>query len=170
MFDRQDLIRAYLGAQKRGYGGYYAESPTFNAALAAYYSSLLDGLQQLFGLRLNGRDLGGVPRPSLLMLFRSTAESLLTLRTPWSGFLEAGLIHRDLDEAGEPGARVHQAGERIGAAIDEARAGHLEMLDALLVTLLAERADSVFTEDDARAAGIEFLPRPNTTEYPLFDR
>ena len=54
MYNRRDLVRAYLGAQQRGFGGYYVESPTFNAALEAHYSSLLDGLQRLFDLRFDG--------------------------------------------------------------------------------------------------------------------
>jgi hypothetical protein len=89
MYSRRDLVRAYLGAQQRGFGGHYAESPTFNDALAAHYLSLLDGLQRLFGLSLERDSIGASHNPALLMLFRATADSLLSLRTPWSGFLEA---------------------------------------------------------------------------------
>ncbi|GIM96682.1 hypothetical protein Ato02nite_084750 [Paractinoplanes toevensis] len=168
MYQRRDLVHAYLGAQQRSFGGYYAESPTFNGALKAHYLSLLDGLQRLFGVILDG-DLGANPKPALLMLFRSTADSLLTLRTPWSGFLEAGLIHRNLEEAGEWGVRVTRAGERINAALTDAREGHLDMLDALVAAMLGDRADLTITEADVRAAGIDILAEPNPTEYPLFD-
>jgi hypothetical protein len=169
MYRRADLVHAYLGAQQRGYGGYYAESPTFNAALAAHHRSRLDGLQRLFGLRLGGDGQAEVRQAALGMLFRSAAESFLTLRTPFSGFLEAGLIHRVLEEAGEPGAQVYRTNDRIGAAVVEAREAHLDMLDALVAAMLGDRADLTFTDADARVAGIEFLPEPTTAEYPLFD-
>ncbi|GLY05292.1 hypothetical protein [Actinoplanes sp. NBRC 101535] len=161
-------VLAYLGAQQRGFGGYYAESPTFNAALKAHYLSLLDGLQRLFVLRLDG-GAGDRPNPVLLMLFRSTADSLLTLRTPWSNFLEAGLIHRKIDEAGEQGLQVNRATERINAAVADAREGHLEMLDALIAAMLGDRADLVVTESDIRTAGIDIIAEPSPMDHPLFD-
>jgi hypothetical protein len=120
MYNRRDLVRAHLGAQQRGFGGYYAESPTFNAALEAHY-------------------------------------------------LEAGLIHRNLEEAGEQGARVNRASERINAAVDDAREGHLEMLDAVVAAMLGDRADLTFAESDVRSAGIDVVAEPNPTDYPLFD-
>lgn len=166
MYSRRDLVRAYLGAQARGFGGYYAESPTFNTALEAHYRSLLDGLEQLFDLRLQ---VGAVQKPALFILFRSTADSMLTLRTPWSGFLEAGLIHRHLEESGEPGALVTQASDRITALIAEAREAHLVMLDALVSAMLGDRADLTFSDADARAAGIEITDKPSPQDYPLFE-
>ncbi|GAA2485844.1 hypothetical protein [Winogradskya humida] len=131
MYSRRDLVQAYLGAQNWGYGGYYTESPTFNAALEEYYVQLLDGLQKLFGLQF---DMVGSPNPALMMLFRSTAESLLALRTPWSGFLESGLLVRKLEEAGEHGVRVTEAGEKIDALIAEAREAHLTPSRARSIT------------------------------------
>lgn len=168
MYGRRDLVRAYLGAQRRGFGGYYAESPTFNAALEAHYLSLFDGLQQLFELQLDGNP-GANPNPALLMLFRSTADSLLTLRTPWSKFLEAGLIHRKLEEAGEHGVRVSRASDRISAAVADAREAHLEMLESLVAAMLGDRADLTIAEADVRTARIDILAEPNPKDYPLYD-
>jgi hypothetical protein len=168
VYGRRDLVHAYLGAQRRGFGGYYAESSTFNDALEAYYVSLLDGLQQLFDLRLDQSGGAPVQNLALLMLLRSAADSLLTLRTPWSGFLEAGLIYRKLDAAGEHGERVTRASARIDALVVETRDTHLEMLDALLAAMLGDRAGLTFTEADVRAAGVD-TTKPSPADYPLFD-
>jgi hypothetical protein len=169
MYSRRDLVRAYLGAQQRGFGGYYAESPTFNDALAAHYLSLLDGLQRLFGLSLERDSIGAGGNPALLMLFGAIADSLLSLRTPWSRFLEAGLIHRKVEEAGQDGARISVASERINVAVAEAHEAHLEMLNALVAVLLGDRADRTFSEADIHAAGTDISVEPSPTDYPLFD-
>lgn len=163
MYNRRDLVHAYLGAQDRGFGGYYAESPTFNAALKAYHAALLDGLERLFGLRLRPEGAG-----VLFMLFTSTANSLLALRTPWSGFLEAGLLVRKVDEAGAEGQRVMVASERIDALTVESRETHLEMLDALVAAMLGEHASLTFGPADLRAIGVDDA-RPLAADYPLYD-
>ncbi|WP_430781713.1 hypothetical protein [Actinoplanes sp. G11-F43] len=168
MFDRRDLVRAYLGAQQRGFGGYYPESPTFNAALHAHYVSLLAGLQQLFEVRLDG-GAGANAKPVLFMLFRSTADSLLALRTPYSSFLESSLIDRKLRDEGERGARVDRAFNRIRVAVAEAREGHLEMLDALMAAMLGDRADLTVTDEDVRAAGVDIRPEPDPANFELYD-
>jgi hypothetical protein len=163
MYDRRDLVHAYLGAQERGFGGYYAESPTYNAALKAYHVGMLDGLERLFGLRLRPESAG-----ALFMLFASTANSLLALRTPWSGFLEAGLLVRKVDEAGPEGERVTAASERIDALTAESREAHLEMLDALVATMLGERASLTFGPADLRAIGVDDA-KPRAVDYPLYE-
>ncbi|GAB3660051.1 hypothetical protein GCM10027589_21530 [Actinocorallia lasiicapitis] len=41
----------------------------------------------------------------LFRLFSSAAESFLGIRTPWSGYLEAGLLHQKLKQTGVTGER-----------------------------------------------------------------
>jgi hypothetical protein len=165
--NRRDLVRIYLGAQDRGFGGYYPELSTFNAALKAHFTAMLDGLQQLFGLRLHPDGVGTVNNRVLFMLFAATADSFLALRTPWSGFLEAGLLVRKIDEAGPDGQRVMAASQRIDALTAESRAIHLEMLDALVTAMLGDRAELTFSSADLQAIGVDDAkPR---ADYPLYD-
>ena len=168
MYGRSDLVRVYLGARDRGFGGYYPDSSTFNAALQAHYTAMLDGLQQLFGLRLHPDGVGTFNNRALFMLFSATADSFLALRTPWSGFLEAGLLVRKVDEAGPDGQRVMAASQRIDALTAESRQIHLEMLDALVRAMLGDRAELTFKSADLQAIGIDDA-KPNPANYPLYD-
>ena len=168
MYSRSDLVRVYLGAQDRGFGGYYPDSSTFNAALKAHYTAVLDGLQQLFGLRLHPDGVGTFNNRVLFMLFAATVDSFLALRTPWSRFMEAGLLLRKIEEAGSDGERVMAAGERIDALTAESRETHLEMLDALISTMLGDRAELTFSSADLEALGIDDA-KPNPANYPLYE-
>lgn len=168
MYDRRDLVRIYLGAQHQGFGGYYPESSTFNAALKAYYTAMLDGLQELFDLRLRAPSTGGFNERVLLMLFFATARSFLAVTTPWAGFLEAGLLIRTIDEAGANGQRVMAASSRIDELAAESRQTHLEMLDAIITVMLGDRAELTFSSGDLRAIGVDDS-EPNPTDYPLYD-
>ncbi|WP_155371607.1 hypothetical protein [Catellatospora vulcania] len=168
MYDRGDLVHAYLGAQARGFGGYYAESSTFNAALKAHHEAMLDGLEQLFGLRLSADGVGSFDNRVLFMLFASTARSLLALGTPWSGFLESTLLAKKIEAAGANGQRVTEAGRRIEQLTTESRQVHLEMLDALVAEMLGDRADATFSPADLRAIGVDDT-RPNPNDYELYD-
>lgn len=168
MYDRQDLVRAYLGAQGRGFGGYCPESSIFNAALKTYHAAMLGGLERLFGLLLRPEGVGTFDGRALFMLFSSTADSLLALRTPWSGFLEAGLLVRKVEEAGQHGARVLAASQRIDTLVAESTQTHLELLDALVAAMLGDRADLTFTQADLRAIGVDDAP-PSPTDYPLYE-
>ncbi|WP_326559968.1 hypothetical protein [Micromonospora sp. NBC_01796] len=168
MYTRQELVHAYLGAQGRSFGGYYPESSVFNAALKTYHTAMLEGLQELFGLRMHPKGAGSFDSRVLLMLFYSTAESLLALRTPWSGFLEAGLLVRKVEETGEHGARVMSASQRIDTLVTESRQTHLELLDALVAAMLGDRADLTFTRADLQLIGIDDT-RPSPADYPLYE-
>ncbi|WP_144119160.1 hypothetical protein [Catellatospora sichuanensis] len=168
MYDRGDLVHAYLGAQAKGFGGYYAESSTFNAALKAHHEAMLDGLEQLFGLRLNMEGAGNFDNRVLFMLFASTARSLLTLGTPWSGFLESSLLAKKIEQAGVNGQRITEAGERINQLTTQSRQVHLEMLDAIVAEMLGDRADATFSPAELRAIGVDDTG-PNPNDYELYD-
>ncbi|MEU8003828.1 hypothetical protein AB0B66_21950 [Catellatospora sp. NPDC049111] len=168
MYDRGDLVRVHLGAQGEGFGGYYADSTTFNAALKAHYKAMLGGLEQLFGLRLSMDGVGSFDNRVLFMLFSSTTRSLLALRTPWSGFMESSLLVKKIEEAGANGQRITAATERVERLTAESRQVHLEMLDALVAAMLGDRAEATFSADDLRALGIDVVG-PDPTDYPLYE-
>jgi hypothetical protein len=100
---------------------------------------VLNGLEQLFGLRLHPDGISTFNNRVLFMLFAATVDSFLALRTPWSRFMEAGLLLRKIEEAGSDGERVMAAGEWIDALTAESRETHLEMLDALISAMLGDR-------------------------------
>ncbi|MFC4070944.1 hypothetical protein [Actinoplanes subglobosus] len=165
-YGRRDLIDAFLATRDgNGYDGYRQESSAYNAALRSHHEGMLGGLERLYGITLSW---AGVPDKALFMLFQSTARSLLALTTPWSGFLEAGLLFKRLEAVGEPGARVMAASDRIWARNNESREDHLLILDELLTVFLSDAADRVFTAADLRAAGTDPVP-PSTDDFPLYD-
>ncbi|MEU7822792.1 hypothetical protein [Catellatospora sp. NPDC049133] len=168
MYDRGDLVRAYLGAQGEGFGGYFPDSATFNAALRAHHEAMLDGLGQLFGVRLDMDGVGSFDNRVLFMLFSSTARSFLAIRTPWSGFLESSLLVKKIEDAGVNGQHVMAASERIEQLAAQSRQTHLDMLDALAAALLGDRSDATFSADDLRALGVEVVG-PNPNDYPLYE-
>ncbi|GIF38237.1 hypothetical protein [Actinoplanes xinjiangensis] len=165
-YGRRDLIDAFLATREgERYGGYYPESSDYNAALRAHQEAMLDGLQRLYGVRLSRED---APDRVLFVLFQSTARSLLSLTTPWSGFLEAGLLLQRLEATGATGARVMAASDRIWSRNDESREDHLLILDELLIVFLGDRADCTFTAADLIAAGVDPTP-PSTDDHPLYE-
>jgi hypothetical protein len=165
-YGRRDLIDAYLATRDgEGYGGYHRESSAYNAALRAHHEAMLSGLQSLFGLELSW---DGVQDKPLFMLFRSTAASLLALTTPWSGFLEAGLLLKRLEATGQSGARVMAASDRIWSRNAESREDHLLILEELLGVFLGDRADRTFGAADLRSAGVDPTP-PSAVDFPLFE-
>jgi hypothetical protein len=164
---RKSLITAYLAVRSGPdgtYGGYLPEADAYNVALHQHHKQVLDGLERLFGLRL---DLSGLTfdHKILFMLFSSTATSYLALRTPWSGYLEAGLLHRKLQATGATGDRVTVASERIHALTEELRREHLTILDALTKEFLDERASAEFTSADLLAIGVDDSP-PDPSDFP----
>lgn len=158
------LVRASPG--EAAWSGYYQEHTAYNAALRAHRQGVLAGLQTLFGLTLTMQSISSIPGAvPLFMLFNSTVDSCLALRTPWSFFLEEGLLNRRLDEVGSPGVRINEASERIAQLTDQSRQAHLDILAELLRVFLGERSDLVFTSADLRAIDVDDTP-PNMLDYP----
>ncbi|GAB3841460.1 hypothetical protein ACFPIJ_43855 [Dactylosporangium cerinum] len=156
MYSRRQLIDAYLGA--RGYDDRHDESSAFNAALREHHSAVLHGLERLFGLRLDRHRTETFDHRVLLMLFSSTAASVLALRTPWSNFLEAGLLIMKVEQAGPPGARVMAESARINTLTAESRQAHLAILDDLAAIMLGDRAELTFTPAELQAMGVDDTP------------
>jgi hypothetical protein len=168
MYSRRHLVEAYLGAQARSFGGYLPESSAFNAALKTYHASMLDGLEQLFGLRLDQHQVDDFDNRLHFMLFSSTAASLLALRTPWSDFLEASLLVKKIERAGQDGQRVMAASSRIETLVRESRQEHLAILDALAAIMLGGRAELTFSRADLRSVGVDDTV-PSPADYPLYE-
>jgi hypothetical protein len=168
MYGRRHLVEAYLGAQARSFGGYLPESSAYNAALKTYHTGMLDGLERLFGLRLDQQQMDDVDKRVYFMLFSSTAASLLALRTPWSDFAEAGLLVKKVEQAGQDGQRVMAASGRIGTLVEQARQEHLAILDALAAIMLGDGAELTFSSADLRKAGVDDAA-PSPSDFALYE-
>jgi hypothetical protein len=114
------------------------------------------------------RDVDDVPdqwRP-LFMLFRSTVDSLLGLRTPTSGSLEAGLIFTRLDDAGTAGVEIHENLRRIADAASAMEDAELAILEVLLRIFLGHNPPTLGM-DVVRATGI--YPGDAPKDFDVFD-
>ncbi|MYS23640.1 hypothetical protein GA0115240_154731 [Streptomyces sp. DvalAA-14] len=169
LYDRAALVRCrlhVLAGPTSGFGDYEQENDAFNNALYAYNQGLETALEQRFGTSLDiSRAADFAVRP-LLMLLRSTARSYLSVRTPWSDYLEAGLLVKRLEQAGPVGERVFAASHRIEEAVTISREAHMEILDALAQHVLGDQAEAVFTSGDLLADGFDDTRRPEASDYP----
>lgn len=168
-YDRSDLVRAYLAVHASPgsrVGGYEQERDEYNEAVRAYHRGLLAALQAQFEVELDIMRAVGTDAKVLLMLFRSTADSYLAARTPWSRYLEAGLLINRLEAAGEAGERVPAASRWIEELHTESQAQHLEILDALVGRLLGDRAELVVSSETLLAAGFDPASHPRSSDYP----
>lgn len=153
-YDSRVLIEAYIYTRRKDF-----VHQDFNN----YYCSLLEALQPLFGVDLSGESLSFDQR-ILWGLFNSTVDSLLQITSPWSGYLEAGLLHRTLREHEEIDLRVREASSSIYEANQKSAEAHREMLTALFFAIFGDRPQ-VITSDDLRAAGFDDSKEPDITNY-----
>ena len=153
-YDYHGLIEAFVYTQRKDF-----VHPDFTT----YYSSLLDALQKQFGIRMSHEGLA-LPQGVYWMLFKGTVRSLLQIRNPWDDFLEAGLVHKKLDESGELGRVVDRASAVIAEANKASEAAHREMLDALFHAIFG-RCDRVLTSEELREAGFDDSKEPNWADY-----
>jgi hypothetical protein len=128
-----------------------------------YYRSLLDALHPLFGVDMSGETLS-FDQDILWSLFNSTVDSLLQITSPWSGYLEAGLIHTKLREHEETERRVREASSSIHDANQRSEEAHREMLAALFIAVFGDRPQ-VITSDQLRAAGFDDSNEPDIKDY-----
>ncbi|CAG6395027.1 hypothetical protein NMG29_03095 [Streptomyces cocklensis] len=169
LYDRAAFIRCRLhvvAGPTSGFGDYERANDAFNTALSAYNQGLERALEQRFQASLDISRATNIGMRPLLMLFGSTARSYLNVQTPWSGYLEAGLLVRRLEQAGPVGERVFEASRRIEEAVTISRDAHLEILDALAHHVLGDHSDAVFTLDDLLANGFDGTRQPAVSDYP----
>ncbi|MRH89962.1 hypothetical protein GFY24_21395 [Nocardia sp. SYP-A9097] len=161
-YSLRDLAETYVLAQANWsdpIGGYVQENTSYNAALRKYRERLLEALEGLYGLTLEMGQMVEIPRGTVLFMhFKRTVSSCLALRTPGSGYLEAGLLLRSLEAAGDPGRRVLETSTRIDKFMDQSREAHLDILEDLLRILVGGNAALTFTAEDLRSLGVDDTP------------
>jgi hypothetical protein len=129
-----------------------------------YYVGLLAALENAFGISFNGNK---TPKPVLWMLFRSTVTSYLQIRHPWSTFLEAGLLHIRLENAGDAGEHIKAYSRKLAKLADESRQLHMTMLDELF-EMIYGKIDTVVTSEELRQAGFDDNAEPKIEDYDEF--
>lgn len=159
-YDREAFALAYVSSLSKVVPGMDGEREGYAPALLAHREALAGGLQRLFGVDLN--EVSG-PAAPLLVLFRRTALSYLTITSPGDGFLEASLLLDQLAEFGIAGEVVGDL-ERIQSINGDSRALHLGVMATLLGAILGKDADRVVTDDDLREIGVDPTP-PDPNDY-----
>jgi hypothetical protein len=153
-YDFRVLIEAYIYTHRKDF---------VHSDFTTYYAALLEALQRLFGVRLSHDDLSFDHRV-LWGLFQSTVGSLLQITNPWAGYLEAGLLHKKLEERGEPGRIVDRARAVISEANVASAAAHREILYALFLVIFGE-CERIVTSEDLRASGFDDTKEPDIVNY-----
>jgi hypothetical protein len=153
-YDFRVLIDAYIYTQRKDF---------VHSDFTTYYASLLDALQGLFGIRLTREGLS-FDQKVLWGLFQNTVGSLLQITNPWDGYLEAGLVHKKLEESGEVGRAVDRASRVIAEANKASEAAHREILYALFRAVFGE-CDRVVTSEQLREAGFDDSKEPDIANY-----
>jgi hypothetical protein len=148
------LIEAYIYTHRKDF---------VHSDFTTYYASLLEALQRLFDIWLSDEGLS-FDQLVLWRLFQSTVKSLLQITSPWDGYLEAGLLHKKLEQSGEPGRVVEQASAAIGEANKASEAAHREILYALFLAIFGDCQQSV-TSEELRQAGFDDSKEPDITNY-----
>jgi hypothetical protein len=168
-YDRAELIETYLATRSVSgrFGAYEVERDEYNEALREYYQGLLAALERMFGITLDRQREESFDARVVLTIFVNTANSLLAARTPWSGYLEAGLLVNRLKEAGAAGQKVLAQSAVIEELQGKSRAAHLEALDAIAEILLGDSADLAFDSAEVLSVvGFDDNTRPNQADYP----
>jgi hypothetical protein len=146
----RDLIQAYVASRRQYPHNDFVE----------FHQRRFEILQNLFGIHFRHGD----PHQELpieirvgaaLMVFSSTVDSFLAIRTPWTGYLEGGLgINTLADMYGDPFFNLARQSEQM----------HLELLDALF-NMLYGRRDEVFTSSDLLRTGFDDTTEPQMKDY-----
>jgi len=153
-YDCRALVEVYVRTQRRTYA--HEDFPN-------YYRGLLTALEKEFGLQMSDAGLDFSQRV-LWMLFQSTTGSLLQIGTPWDRYLEASLLHKKLEESGEPGRKVMAATDRIFAASSASKSAHYDMLHALFHAIFGV-VDRVVTSEQLVEAGFDDSKEPDFSNY-----
>lgn len=154
-YDYRVFIETYIYTKHKGF---------LHSDFEVYYASLLEALQEQFGVRLSHEGLTTVPQKVFWMLFQSTVHSLLQITNPWANFLDETLLVKKLDESGELGRLVHRASGVIDEANKVSDAAHREVLCALFQAIFGE-CQRVVTSQDLLAAGFDDSKEPDIMNY-----
>jgi hypothetical protein len=151
-YDYRELIQTYIQTQRND-----RRHPAFKN----YYTGLLTQLEQMFEV-----DFASPPSSQLALwrLFRTTVASYLSLRTPWSGFLEAGLIVQKIKDLGSQGEKIFLQSTQIEEGTQTSRELHLQLLSDLFECIYGKR-DLVVTSQDLAARGFDTSKEPQAADY-----
>jgi hypothetical protein len=153
-YDYKALVQTYVESIRKDH---------LHEDFNAYFRALLKVLESIFEVEVAFDDLSGWMR-GVWMLFNATINSYLSIRTPWSGFLEVGRIPETLEQAGNEGKLVLQLGDEIESLSRQSSKAHLEMLYNLFIVMFGER-DKVVTSKDLMALGFDDSDEPNRSDY-----
>jgi hypothetical protein len=153
-YDRAALIQAYI-ATKKPYG---------HEDFKRFYTERLDALERAFGLSLAYDGVHNREYAALWMLFRATADSYLSIRTPRSNFMDDSLINVKMEALGARADSINTYEALIIRATETSREAHLHMLDELF-TLLWGEIDTVVTSKQLRRRGFDDSQEPNWLDY-----
>lgn len=135
--------------------------------LADHYKRTVAAFEAALDVRIP-KERSDVPRQwhSLFNLFHSIIESVLSVRTPLSDYLEAGLIFRRLEEAGAEGKVIkgflYQAEDTACSLVEV----QMEILEGLLRIFIGGIQPSV-SMDTIRATGL--YPGDAPKDFDVFD-
>ena len=118
-FNYLDLIHTYIETRK---------SHHIHPDFKDYYGELLTHLEQLFQIDFSVSPPG---RSGIAMYFRAAIDSYLSLRTPGSNFLEAGLIFKQIDALGSQGEAILPLNREIEELTQKNRELHLQFIYTL---------------------------------------
>lgn len=122
-----------------------------------YYQALLNKLKELL-------DVPPTPSTSFHMLFQSTMRSYLSLRTPWSDYQDATLLHRNLAESGDDGKRIYELSDQIDTIREQNANLHMEMMAALF-EMIHGKIPRVISSKDLLEAGFDDSAEPQWQDY-----
>jgi hypothetical protein len=153
-YDRAALIQAYI-ATKEPYG---------HDDFKRFYAERLAALERAFGLSLSHDGARNREYAALWMLFRATADSYLSIRTPRSNFMDDSLINVKMESLGTRADSINTYEALIIRATETSREAHLHMLDELFKVLWGE-IDTVVTSKQLRKLGFDDSQEPNWLDY-----
>jgi hypothetical protein len=160
VYDYRKLVKIYIETQREHHP---------NLDFKQYYAGLLASLEQFFDVALSSppsKPPPGSPPAGLAlwMLFRATVRSYLRLTTPFSGFLEAGLIIRMIEQLGPQGETIFRLDNNIVELTKKSEETHLQLLYELFTAIYGKR-DLVVTSQDLKAKGFDDSKEPRIQDY-----
>ena len=151
-YDYHKLVQTYIETKRHDHP---------HADFKNYYTELLTLLEQLFGVDFSSPP---APQRTLWMLFQATVHSYLKLGTPWSNFLETGLIVHKIEQLGSQRERIFQLSKQIDELTQSSREAHLQLIYDLFISIYGER-DLVVTAQDLKAKGFDDAKKPRIEDY-----
>ena len=148
----RELIQTYIQTQRNNH-----IHPDFKN----HYSGLLTQLEQLFEVDFASPPSSGL---ALWILFQATIASYLSLRTPWSGFLEVGLIVKKIRDLGSQGEKILPQITQIEEVTQTSQELHLHLLSDLFECIYGKR-DLVVTSQDLAARSFDTSKEPQAADY-----